>query len=173
MISGPLKLKQGYSIVFLVLIYSIGTMGIFSTYYTQYHRDSFQLRVKETRAEELVKLVFSPQEFESIDWKEQGTEFEWQGKMYDVSKISKTDKGYIILCEHDSLEELLLTFLNVSKAHKEGSGNKKGNPQPQFLYTKEVSELFVGHPDPRKYFSMHASLYCSICLGTSSPPPKS
>ncbi len=165
-------MKQRYSIALLILIYAVGTIGLFTTYYTSYHRLAFQVQVRETKEDELTKLLFSEQEYESIVWMEEETEFEWHGKLYDVSKISRTKGGYMILCENDSLEEALLSFLKSTKGNRDDRGSTKGSPQPQFF---SVGLIFTEMNLQKEREPLPSTLcfYCSIYPGIHLPPPKS
>jgi hypothetical protein len=166
------KSNRALSIALLALVYAVGTVGVFSSYYTYYHRTAFQERVKETRQEELLKLVFSPQDYQSIEWMEEETEFEWQGKLYDVSSITQTSDGYVILCENDGLEEMLLSLINFTKENKEGQAGKKGNLQPQFFQEVMVAFANTKLHHENKISTQFNSLYCSRQPGSTSPPPK-
>ena len=163
--------KQTYIVVLLTGLYAIGTLGVFSSYYTLYHRQVFQAQVKEAREDRLEKLHFTEGAYKAIQWIEVELEFEWHGKMYDVHNISRTSDGYVVVCENDSLEEMLLAIIDLSKGSKE-QGLKKGNPQPQFFYT--YLELTpVGKSTVAEKSSSHApSFYHSIRPEISSPPPQ-
>ena len=164
--------KHAYPIVLLALIYVVGIFGVFTSYYTVYHRLSFKAHVKETREDRQEKLFFTEQAYQAIEWVEEESEFEWQGKMYDVSNISKTRKGYVIVCEHDSFEEMLLAFIDMTKGSKEPQGLKSGNLQPQFFCSAcdLTSERF--ETSTKKLFQNSESLYYSFQPEVSSPPPK-
>src|SRR5436190_16687664 len=103
------------STVLLILLYAAGTAGLFTSWFTGHHRQYFQAQVKQTKDADLEKLFFSFEEYESIDWVEDGSEFEWKGKMYDVSHIEKTERGYEVVCENDELEEAIIAFLKKTK----------------------------------------------------------
>ena len=164
--------KRLYSTIFLILLHVVGTVGVFSAYFTCYHRIAFQRNVKETPNTDLLKLAFTEKEYLSIQWVEKGTEFEWQGKMYDVSKISRTEKGYVMVCRNDSFEEMLLSFLKVAK-RSQGQDTKKGNPQPQFFCSFYSFSLKSMPKQEKRVMRIGCPCYCSIQPETSSPPPES
>ncbi len=168
----PLKSKKrAYSIVFLILIYALGTVGFFSAYYTCYHRLDFQVKVKETKDTDLQKIVFTEKEYQSIQWVESETEFEWQGKMYDVSKITRTEEGYVVLCENDSFEDMMISFFKFGKGTTNQS-IKKGSPQPQFFCSIYTLPFRSGPAHEKKIHHAPYSFYHSIRPEISSPPPK-
>ena len=168
----PSKSKnRAYSIVFLILIYAMGTVGVFSAYYTCYHRLDFQVKVKEIKDADLQKIVFTEKEYQSLQWVELETEFEWQGKMYDVSKIIRTEDGYLVLCENDSFEDMMISFF---KSGKETASQRiiKGSPQPQFYCSIYTFPLRSGIAHEKKIHHSSYSFYHSIRPEISSPPPE-
>lgn len=171
MVITPGHIKHGSAIILLVLSYLAGTMGLFTSYYTNYHRQAFQSQIRQAPTAHLDKLSFSEQDFESIVWFDDRTEFEWEGRMYDVSEISQDKYGYTILCKNDTMEEMLLSLMDLTKSGQPGTG-KKGNPQPQF---------FSHNPEPkranlpiqsRQPLSSWHSFYLSIAPQIPSPPPR-
>ena len=158
--------------VLLLVFYSVGTMGIFTSYYCSHHKLSFQASVKATGDADLQSIFFTRQEYQSIQWTESETEFEWQGKMYDVSKIYEKGEGYVIVCENDSLEEMLMALFNSASPGKEGQGSQKGNPQPQFLSPLYKVDPFACCPRETNQYSSVESLYHSIKLEITLPPPR-
>ena len=168
----PSKSKNRlYSIVFLILIYAMGTVGVFSAYYTCYHRLDFQVKVKENKDADLQKIVFTEKEYQSIQWVELETEFEWQGKMYDVSKITRIGEGYVLLCENDSFEDMMISFFKFGKGTA-SQNIKKGNPQPQFFCSIYKLPLRSGIGHKKEIHNPSYSLYHSIRPEISSPPPR-
>jgi hypothetical protein len=163
--------RQPYSTVLLILLYAAGTAGAFTTYYTYFHRQSFQAEIKKAKDSDLKRLSFSSEEYQSIEWIDDKTEFEWKGKLYDVSRVDKTIKGYEILCENDEFEEILMAFVKKTKAGSDQT-IAKGNIQPQFFsnyilnYSADIFLIDKGTPG-RFYFTYH-----SMSTEVSSPPPE-
>jgi len=165
-----LNLKYG-SFLSLILLYVAGTMGIFSSYYTAYHRSVVRVEVKSAPEEGLVQLSFSEMEFNNIAWTEENTEFEWKGKMYDVSRIIHTPAGVLVLCENDSFEDLLVSLFNPDKQQDPGQ-SKKGSPQPQFFHHGWSPSNTVKINERATWTLMRPSLYTSRQVGISTPPPE-
>ncbi len=103
---------------------------------------------------------------------EDETEFEWQGKLYDVSSISKTMDGYKIVCEHDSLEELLLTLLKSAQGGEKNRGQTKGSPQPQFLSSIMGIQPAITSSIVAGQTQFLQSSYPTIRPEVLSPPPE-
>jgi hypothetical protein len=164
--------KSVFTILLLLLTYAIGTTGFFTAYYTAYHRQAFQVQVKETKPRELERLFFNEREFASIQWVETNTEFEWQGKMYDVSEIQKDPKGYVIICKNDTLEEMLLSFLKFTRDGKAGQGSKKGSPQPQFFSEAGAINLAIAFKENDHFAAWCNSFSHPATLLIFSPPPE-
>ena len=119
----------------------------------------------------LDKLFFNEQEYSSIKWYDDRTEFEWQGRMYDVAGISKEKDGYSVLCKNDAMEEMLLSLIESVKGDRH-QDTKKGNPQPQYLspgFDIDTSLKWSAESLP---LSKWQSLYISVPLPISSPPPR-
>jgi len=130
------------------MLYMLGTMGIFSSYYTLHHRTSFQSWVKSAEQSELEEVVLTEAEFKGIQWIEEDTEFEWKGKLYDVSAITRENGHVIIQCENDNLEEMLMSLVNPDK-EKAGGKASKGSLQPLSQpvtnsWSPMLTELFIG-----------------------------
>ncbi len=153
------------------LLYLVGTMGIFSSYYTLHHRTAFQTQVKQERHSGIEELIFSEADFARIQWMEDQKEFEWNGKLYDVASISRAGGQVVVRCENDSLEELLLSLVNPEK-EQPGGKLLKGSPQP---ITFSVAPV---HLSPALYELTSEQNACvnwfpiSSIPGTTTPPPK-
>ena len=161
-----------FATTLLIIMYAVGTVGIFTTYYTYHHRLFFQASIKESKDEELQNLFFTREEYESIEWIDDETEFEWHGKLYDVSKIYETRGGYMIVCENDSLEEMLMALFKATQGGEQRHGLEKGNPQPQFFCA--IFSVLIASPSSGEERRLHErqSFYDSIQPEISSPPPK-
>jgi hypothetical protein len=146
------KLRSTFILPIFLLAYLCGSMGIFTSGFLDYHRNGFQELVRESPAG-VEKLVFTPSTFQLIQWEKEGEEFEWQGKMYDVSKIEKTKNAITIECVHDDLEDAILSFLDV-KGQQSASTRAKGKIQPlyfqgllEYNFLRPASRSLSGPPD--------------------------
>lgn len=117
------------TLIFLLPLYGLATLGNLAPYYALFHRASFQLRVRQGNYENGTTLHLSEKEFEFLDWTEKGREFKLDGKMYDVSSIKKTNAGYTIICKHDEVDSWLSKVIPSSKQkEKSRSPSKKRRP---------------------------------------------
>lgn len=105
-------------------------MGIFSSDFLNYHRSSFQEFVRQSRETE--KLIFSKTDFQLIHWEEADKEFQWEGKMYDVSRIEKDSEVITIYCTHDEFEDAILNFFKL-KGPQTDMPVAKGRIQPLYF----------------------------------------
>ena len=54
------------------------------------HKTAFQAFVTQSPVDHTQKLKFTNEDFSKIRWIEDGREFEWNEKFYDVRKIEKS-----------------------------------------------------------------------------------
>gem|GEM_PF-5359502 len=104
--------------------YLTGSTGFFSSYFLDLHRENIH-REPPRQTEE---IFFSTATFQRLAWTKRGQEFEWQGKMYDVTSLVRKGDGVVLSCFRDGAEEDLLAMLTSwRKSHPTG----KGQLQPQ------------------------------------------
>ncbi len=146
---------------------------MFTTFYREHHQLVFQQEVIASEEKEVEIIFFTTSQYSSLSWMEEGREFEWQNKMYDVNKIVKTNNGYWVYCENDGFEEILISFLKSLKKDMDGSSQNL-NPQPQchptnLIYSSSSStSVYKKKKTNSNYFSSYQSISSSI----PSPPPK-
>ncbi|HQQ97959.1 MAG TPA: hypothetical protein PLX35_11880 [Cyclobacteriaceae bacterium] len=165
-----MKKRSSIHLLGLAMLYMVGTMGIFSSYYTLHHRTAFQSWVKSVKKSGMEEVIVSEAEYQQIQWIEKDTEFEWKGKLYDVASIARGNGNVIIQCENDSFEEMLLSLINPEK-EKAGGAAFKGSLQPITQpivqsWTPSLSE-FITHSN------FNTSWYpVSSIPGMRTPPPR-
>jgi len=160
-----------YSLFLLTVAYLCGSVGLFSSLYLNLHRSIFQELVRESDSLRQEILFFSKSDFSTIDWSEKGREFEWRNKMYDVSKIKKTNKGYFVFCVNDDEEEGFLDLFNSWKKTNSAGGDIKLSLQPQFCHALNFpAEVLT--PKTPVYFSSTTSFYVAPMGRAPSPPPR-
>lgn len=114
-----IQLKTRKLILYLTLVlYLVSTWGMFSTYFIEYHRTAIHAEIRNTPSENLIQLHFTPTSFAALHFKEKGREFEWNGNMYDISSIQKTEDDIIVHCKIDHLEGSLLALLKNTHKSK-------------------------------------------------------
>jgi hypothetical protein len=80
-----MKKRSSIHLLGLTMLYMLGTMGIFSSYYTLHHRTVFQSLVKSAHESGLEEVVVTEAEYRAIQWIEKDTEFEWKGKLHFIA----------------------------------------------------------------------------------------
>lgn len=103
------------TLIFLLPLYGLASLGNLAPYYALFHRASFQLRVRQGNFENGTTFNLTESEYNLLDWTEEGREFKLDGEMYDVSSIKKTSTGYTIICKHDEVDSWLSKVLPSSK----------------------------------------------------------
>src|ERR1051325_3768376 len=107
----PSATLRSFLLALLMIPYLLVVTGALSNYIAFYHRFSFQAQVASSQREDLKIITLSIAEFEKIKLVEEGKEFEYQERMYDVAKIEKQGANYAVFCESDSLEDLFISLL--------------------------------------------------------------
>ncbi|MBI1769676.1 MAG: hypothetical protein HYR67_15015 [Bacteroidetes bacterium] len=147
------------------------SVGIFSSLYQEFHRDSMQSKVSESVLISLEKLFFSKEDFLKIDWKEKEREFELNGKLYDVSKIGKTKDGFEIYCLNDSEEEGIIYLFNEWKKSNGPIGKSKIQFQPLFCNQFDFDIEIQNQGEPITLINQQG-FYKSVVERIPSPPPE-
>jgi len=80
-------LLKRLTLIFLLPLYGLASLGNLAPYYALFHRASFQLRVRQGNYQNGTTLNLTEQEYNLLDWTEKGREFKMDGEMYDVSSI--------------------------------------------------------------------------------------
>lgn len=153
--------------VLLIASFLLSMTGAFSTYFAFFHRVNFQSEVKAKKSTDLLTFSFSPSEFNHLSWEEVNREFEFKGKMYDVSSIEQVDGKYLIHCENDSIEDMLLSLLKLP-----GQKSKSKSPQLQISEATEVIQLPVQHVSATTVETHYAVTLPFVSLESLSPPPR-
>jgi len=152
----------------LLLPYLISLIGMFSSYFAFFHRDHFQLAVVQEEESKLKSLSFTSEEFLALKWTDGQKEFEFEGRMFDVAQIKRQGTSYVIYCENDFLEDLLVDFLKTTG----GKTKTKGIAQVQFVQPIpdfSVSPIAVSS---RRKRPTDLNSYHSLFPEISTPPPR-
>ena len=152
----------------LLVPYLIGMMGMFTSYFTFFHRTNFQSAVTALKDDRLERIVFSATQFEKTRWTDGRKEFEHDGKMFDVARIERQGDYYFVYCENDSLEDLLIGYLRAN-------GSKTKNAvifhvqffEPLRIFDCNIAALRLVRPNPTA-----TDLYRSIPQELNTPPPR-
>jgi hypothetical protein len=139
--------------------------------YLDLHRSSFQEFVAESDPAGQQKLFFTEKDFSKINWFEKDREFEWNGKMYDVSSIEKIKEGYHILCVNDEQEESFLALFDSWKKSNTPTSKAKIIFQPQFC-SALLFENSRGGTSFKPDFSFIMRFYNPPFDKAPSPPPR-
>ncbi len=165
------KLKGSFIVTLIISIYLTGTFSVFTSCFQSYHHSIFQQATKQLKEEETEKIFFTDKQFALLTWIEDNKEFEWNNKMFDVTKIDKTKEGYLIYCENDGLEEILISFLKSIKKEMEGNLSVL-TAQPQFFQAIVGYSFSSNSLNLERANSNYNQTYQSIDSSIASPPPK-
>ncbi|MBI3219396.1 MAG: hypothetical protein HYZ44_07780 [Bacteroidetes bacterium] len=122
--------------------------------------------------EKLEKIVISADEFKKLDTEEH--EIELADKMYDISRIVKSDDVYILFALHDEHEDSLLSLLD--EMIKRSTNDKKPVPSQlgQFFalvfIPTQISFSFY-HSESIFSPTEYINSYQSVALSIQAPPP--
>ena len=158
---------QGFLLTLLMIPYLLVVTGALSNYIAFSHRFSFQAQVASSLREDLKTLTLSTSEFKKIKWIEEGKEFEYHEKMYDVAKIEKQGTNFVISCESDSLEDLFISLLKSV-----GKSKSKMIPQIQFSQPIDELEIKMSTVMPEKTGWTPTNFYSSFLSEIIPPPPR-
>lgn len=174
----PLK-RQILSIVLLLAFAAPATVSYFYLRSRQrdVRREVKRMMLTGMEESELVRLSFSKEEAENLEW-EHASEFEWNHQMYDVVRSStQNDSVYYVCYEDDAESELkrkLATLL--IDIHKNDPSQKDQLLLTRDFYSSLFSEdisIQVGRPPHGQIahntvYKMPRSL---VYLGIDCPPP--
>lgn len=102
---------------------------------------------------------------------DEGKEFEWNDKLYDVSKIEKTKTGFQIYCVNDSIEESFIAVIDQWKKNNSPNGKTKTIFQPQFCNRLDFKS-FARNKVVQTEILFQSSFYNPPVNSAPSPPPK-
>lgn len=152
----------------VLLPYLISLAGMFSPYFAFYHRDNFQQQVQRTAESELKTFLLTSEDFAALKWTEGHKEFERDGKMYDVARVVKKGDAYLVYCENDFLEDVLIGFLKTSG----GKTKAKGFLHLQFTEPIPDFEFRAFTPYPGRVSDFKSEVYHSSLIEKTTPPPR-
>lgn len=153
--------------VLLIAAFLLSMMGVFSSYFAFFHRINFQTEIRSKKTTDLLSFSFTESEFKALQWEEVNREFQFKGKMYDVSSIEQKDGHYIIHCENDSIEDMLLSLLKLP-----GQKSKSKSPQLQISEATEVIQLPLQHVSATTVETHYSVTLPFVSLESLSPPPR-
>jgi len=139
--------------------------------YLEVHRNSFQSSISELPAHNAVKLSFSKKDFANIQWEEKFKEFEFDGKLFDVSKIERSKDGFEIYCVNDREEESIVALFKEWKKSNLPVSKTKVQLQPLFFSSSSISVEGFGTAKQIAFFES-TNDYNSEQLQIPSPPPR-
>lgn len=167
-------------LIFVTLtVYGMASVGLLGTSWTLFHKSSFQYLVKKGAFSNLTMLTFTAEQFEDLQWTEEGREFTLEGKMYDVSEIEKVGENYVVNCKHDIIESVVRDFFD----DEQGDVGDHGKPKKKNGQNKSrVAKFFPGQktayePEFLLFQSISYSQVSEYSTTTlrevESPPPES
>lgn len=169
--------------IFLFGIFLFNMAGYFIAF------KSFQYQIKkEIKAEikrninpnELTTIVIDKKQTNKIEWLEEGKEMNYNGKLYDVVRLTKNDTSITYYCINDKQEELLFANLEehigahvaANKPIKNQASKKLSNTVIKLYFSNEQSfEFNSALLYQQAFFSINLS-YKSALTENDSPPPE-
>ena len=158
---------RGFVVTLLMIPYLLVVLGFFSSYVALYHRFSFQASVMNSHESDLKTLSLSVAEYQKIEWTEEGKEFEYGGKMFDVAKVEQQGKNYLVTCENDALEDLFVNWMKSA-----GKTKSKVIPQIQLSQPIEEIEIKVSSSSSGKIGPALNDFYSFFLEEIIPPPPR-
>jgi len=134
---------------------------------------SIELRKMESKSEKLEEIIFTPEEYSSLEFERDGREFRYRGNMYDIHSVEKTDTRIVLVAYLDSHETKLI---KAFQDHKDSDGAMaSGGMRIGFLAYFQI-ELFhlnfqtfsTDKSEIRYIQSIYSDPGHKIC----SPPPR-
>lgn len=171
-------LKKSVS-AFLVFIFLYNISG----YYLAFNfwqtsiKDFVQGQIKEKNSEDLILIVLSASEKNSLEW-ENSNEFRLEGKMYDVAFRKQERNKLYLYCYNDLKEEHL--FASLKKHIKNHIDSPASQKNSKTVLKSPVSH-FYAISEPLKISCQHYTLNVkdqnifsleNIFIEFPSPPPK-
>lgn len=98
-------------------------------------------------------------------------EFEWNDKLYDVSKIEKSENGFLVYAVNDNVEENLVALVAQWKKSNTPIGKAKIIFQPQFCNHLVISGS-KKEKDVPPGFRFFTHFYIQPIDRAPAPPPK-
>lgn len=168
-------LLRSFSLLLVLPLYIMASLGLFNSNLTLLHRASFQSYVKAGGANDLTVFVFSKEEFDGLNWTEKEREFSLNEKMFDVASIERSGDEYVVTCKHDVVESLVVNaFSYLKKANGKDLPIKKRsrkNFSSKHFAQKILNTLPIkaGHPLYQVTYSQKLTMFFDE---VESPPPE-
>jgi len=127
----------------LALVISIGGLPMFYAFQKQLHKQA-QFNYIETHPQEkmegLIRLTVKDVEIlpKGFEWEEENFEFRFQGMMFDVVSIKKTNTEWIITALADTVE-VSIEKTNQQFAKQDQENHKKAQKLFKWVFTPYVS----------------------------------
>jgi hypothetical protein len=109
-----------------------------------------------------------------IEWEEEGKEFSFQHKMYDVAFADTVNGKVLLYCADDSKETALVAHYNAANKN-----NLPANKKNTSLSFKVMDLFYIAQAQPGQgfspapaYFLKYSSIPVAGIISISSPPPK-
>jgi hypothetical protein len=141
-------MKRSFAILFLS-IFLFNTAGYFLTYALRSLevRSEIKCRIKQgVPKEDLVIITIEQHQKGEIIWKEEGSEFIYRGKMYDVVRQNSEGSSILYECISDSQEDQLFASLDRQVLRELHSGSsdkssekKSATPSLRLFYSNQAA----------------------------------
>lgn len=175
-------MKKAVSI-FLFGIFLFNLAGYFIAFKSLQYQIKKEIKAeikKNINSDELTTIVIDKEQINKIDWFEEGKEMYYNGKLYDVVRLTKNVTSVTYYCINDKQEELLFANLEehiamhiaANKPIKNQASKKLANNVIKLYFFNDQSIKFnTDLLNLSHFFSIHLP-YKSTFIEIDSPPPE-
>ncbi len=150
--------------------------GVFTHVFYQLERDGAYSEFTNTKnnvpAEEIKTVVFPIQSI--IPWEKEGEEFMWNGRLYDVIRIEKTESDIVIKCIADSEDDYIVhNYINNNDLDQKNKKEKNGIPKLKEIKFLPIQISMFTAPvnrGPKGRISLRTD-FLNPTIEIASPPP--
>ncbi len=160
--------------IFIVVVLMCSISGLYIKFRVEQYniKSEVKEKVKSNIPEsELTQIEISQNNFDQIEWIENGKEFRYYGKMYDVVKVKTQGQNKVYYCINDIKEKQLIARFN--KNNKDQKNTKKIINQTlnDKYFPKKCQSLNSINPTVIVYAGYFLN-YKSEIIRIPSPPPR-
>ena len=163
-------MKHIYLIFLTILLLQIGGGGFFLLWQSL---QKYKIQSTE-HSKNSQYLHLSQQDFDALDWEEKGKEFLFQGKRYDVQKITFQAERYEIACINDIEEEKIVLHLKSQyNDNEDNSSNPSKIKYPfwEYFFHTEKGEISVFSTQKKPVFGQNEKAF-RFYPASPNPPPQ-
>ncbi len=166
-----MKALISYLLLFVFLFNILGYIIVFKITEIEVKRE-LKSKIKSS---ELHLISFSKNDFDQINWIEEGKEFILNNNMYDIVKKETSDKMVLLYCIDDKQETQLFSNLeehiNKHIANQQSKNKNKSVDDHQKIINSLDLSLKQRFGDKLNHLFIYKTLYTEFTLSSNTPPP--